>query len=594
MVMRKIVLGSIVLFSLVFLAACGGGGGSGSTGAAGAAGAAGGDGDAGAAGSIAVPSADTNTFVSATDGTDALVGLDSCIDDVSQAELIGTICNTYTITGIDNTSAIDSRLRYYLYEGSSATAKTDILEGSTVTCTTGGTDTNCTTTNVIDPRNMTIDNITLTLDAHPLTTSDGLTTHLIICPGNEAGDAASCNSVALVDRGTVASDGVSILGGSTGSATGAVHGLVGSTGSATYLVESLVDNNSWYSQEISLGTRAAKPTLSGSASSQITVAAGATRADPNSFFLSGDVISTSSAVYVMAPVPSDPDNWSVTTIGGSTIYLDNLTMPDESLVDNARTVHYSLDSNGALYFTMLGSDNVTFMAYKGGVSTGAYAFNTGNFTRETGNTLAAKINTLKTSANNGVCSVVHPTGGALFASVTHDNDSQQFISTSGGAWALTGTDGRVAGAVRTGTMGFGGVDNETGHLCRMAFDGGSPAIGWYAAAHDNNTGLVFGSTTDNFTTMDNVSGWRADGSGALNDLAMVIEPGTNMPIVVASFDTTAQMWMYDNKTSLWAQLGPDVTVDTGERVGLAIVDTDNYVMTTTDGDNTTITVFHDQ
>ena len=53
MSMHKIFFGTIVFFSLAFLAACGGGG-SGSSGATGAAGAAGAD---GAAGTIAVPGA---------------------------------------------------------------------------------------------------------------------------------------------------------------------------------------------------------------------------------------------------------------------------------------------------------------------------------------------------------------------------------------------------------------------------------------------------------------------------------------------------------------------------------------------------------
>ena len=48
---------------------------------------------------------------------------------------------------------------------------------------------------------LTTDNLTLTLAAHTLYVSDGSISHLIICPGNEAGDATTCASEALKDRG---------------------------------------------------------------------------------------------------------------------------------------------------------------------------------------------------------------------------------------------------------------------------------------------------------------------------------------------------------------------------------------------------------
>ena len=108
MVMRKILFGSIIFFSLAFLAACGGGG-SGSSGAAGAAGAAGATGATGATGSIAVPTdADLALTASTTADTD---------------ESIGQVAKSFTLSGT-NSEATDSRLRYYAYLGSSATSKT--------------------------------------------------------------------------------------------------------------------------------------------------------------------------------------------------------------------------------------------------------------------------------------------------------------------------------------------------------------------------------------------------------------------------------------------------------------------------------------
>ena len=68
--MHKIIFGTIVFFSLAFLAACGGGG----SGSAGSAGAKGDTGTTGATGSIAVPSAETNTFVTAVKDTAITLG----------------------------------------------------------------------------------------------------------------------------------------------------------------------------------------------------------------------------------------------------------------------------------------------------------------------------------------------------------------------------------------------------------------------------------------------------------------------------------------------------------------------------------------
>ena len=106
----------IVLISLALsLAACGGSSGSkGDTGATGAKGDAGdkGDtgnqGDTGDNGTIAVPSADSDLAITANDN-------DTDMD-------LGDLTKKFNVAGADNLSA-DSRVRYYMYEGTSATAK---------------------------------------------------------------------------------------------------------------------------------------------------------------------------------------------------------------------------------------------------------------------------------------------------------------------------------------------------------------------------------------------------------------------------------------------------------------------------------------
>jgi hypothetical protein len=107
--MHKIFFGTIVFFSLAFLAACGGGG-SGSTGATGATGAAG---SAASGGGGSVPDADSDLAIAISTTPDPLF-----------ASTLGNYTEAFLISGTDNVSE-DSRVRYYMYLGSTATAKTD-------------------------------------------------------------------------------------------------------------------------------------------------------------------------------------------------------------------------------------------------------------------------------------------------------------------------------------------------------------------------------------------------------------------------------------------------------------------------------------
>jgi len=187
----------IVLISLALsLAACGGSSGSkGDTGATGKTGQTGqqgepgdkGDaGDNGTDGSIAVPEADSDLAITANN------------NDTNTA--IGELQKIFNLAGADNLSA-DSRVRYYMYEGTSATAKAGYWKPTTDV--NNVYDTTNITTGVLDTRMKTGDNITVNITSSDpsLGTSDGSITHMIICPGNEAGDATSCASVALNDRG---------------------------------------------------------------------------------------------------------------------------------------------------------------------------------------------------------------------------------------------------------------------------------------------------------------------------------------------------------------------------------------------------------
>jgi hypothetical protein len=289
--------------------------------------------------------------------------------------------------------------------------------------------------------------------------------------------------------------------------------------------------------------------------------------------MNGQVVGTSSAVYVIAAVSGDSDNLSLTTVGGSTVWADNIT--GVTIWDNATqtawTVDASADSSGNLYGTILGDDNM---------SLGAFRFTTSGSQSLTGDNSTHHIGTqVVAHPFNNVCSTVHPSGGEMFASINIDNGSQQFVRATSSGWDN-----------RTGTLGVA-ADNETGHYCAMAFD--ADGVGYYAGAYDNRTGLALFTSTDNFSSVTNIGGEMSDPGSNLNDLVLAIDPTSKMPIVAASIGVDAEMWMYDNVSGEWAQLGPDVTVTAAERIGLAVVDTNTFVMSTTESDNTTITVFYD-
>jgi hypothetical protein len=106
---------------------------------------------------------------------------------------LGEVARVFTLTGMDNVTA-GSRLRYHVYLGTSATTKSFSGE-------TSGT-TNNTAVNYIDSRNGGAISTAITLvTTSTLGAGDGSITHLIVCPGNEAGDATSCASGPINDRG---------------------------------------------------------------------------------------------------------------------------------------------------------------------------------------------------------------------------------------------------------------------------------------------------------------------------------------------------------------------------------------------------------
>ena len=168
----------ILITMALSLVAC-----SGSSGSDGASGAAGAD------GTIAVPSADSDLAITASATLDADLTL-------------GQVDREYTVSGTDNLSA-DNRTRYYAYFGSSATSKDFVAETDDNKITWSAClGLHASTTGPLDTRLKSADNCTAALGAgDAIGAGAGATQYMIICPGNEAGDATSCASADLGDRG---------------------------------------------------------------------------------------------------------------------------------------------------------------------------------------------------------------------------------------------------------------------------------------------------------------------------------------------------------------------------------------------------------
>ncbi len=225
--MHKIFVGTIVFFSLAFLAACGGGSGSaGSTGATGATGDAGAKGDTGLTGSIAVPT------VTATIAWDN----DTTIEDTDYRLETFTSAQSITVT-LDNVTDARSKLRYRTYWASGTTSSDIIDEAlvgvgsitgghiSTFTRGTGWTD------NIMDPRRLATGKYVAaygTLDSTDKFNSK--TAYLQVYSGNEAGDQTTPATLLMRDAGVTFAN----AGGTSGDLTAdnSTMGMVVPTGSA--------------------------------------------------------------------------------------------------------------------------------------------------------------------------------------------------------------------------------------------------------------------------------------------------------------------------------------------------------------------------
>jgi hypothetical protein len=485
MVMRKILFGSIVFFSLAFLAACGGGG-SGSSGAAGAAGAAGADGATGATGSIAVPSADTDLAIAAV-ATDTDITL-------------GQMANTYTVSGLDNVTP-ESRLKYYPYFGTSSTVKAFAGVGDTATANAVGAG-----NGPIDSRNGNggSQTITLTVDIN-LGAADGSISHLIVCPGNEAGDATSCASLALKDRGfgvaAAATDNRSVMlvGADTTSGSTSFYVLANSSNRDTD--SDLVGDNQSSAATITAAskTSAAAPTI-GSYSTALTAAA----AQVVDFAVAG------TTQYLLTSDATNGHLWSRTT-GDFAVSLDNVTNAADATITSV----------------LLKSDGTNIIAVSGSGARGAMVVSVNRIDNTTASAQIASVS-LTDNATEQVSSYCAATGGGQVLLAT-DNKSYGLLNAAGGGemsntlfYGGAYTGGSLPLIAGDNTTNYYQLDNATYSPCDMAYGNVSGAF-WYMT--DNGTSGVHG-----LKTVDNGSTWAyvAEAiTGNTDSISLTVDPQDN-------------------------------------------------------------------
>ena len=276
----------ILITMAISLAACSGSSGS--------------DGAAGADGTIELPT-DSDLAITASTTPDADLTL-------------GQVSREFTLSGTDNLSA-DARDRYYAYLSTDGSAKSSYMYDNTTVSISGYTSVVASTLDAwpIDTRLKQADNLTLTFMINKnLGDGDGSTTHIIVCKGNEAGDATSCASVDLGDRGAGAeyesTDNDSVVG--IFNQSGTIKYVVGKYGDAE--ATGAVDN---------ITSVSSVTDSKGSTPSTGTATSISTPADGDS---PSDLESSSDTIYVLATTGSD----------NYTLYQGDTPTTDTGVFDN--------------------------------------------------------------------------------------------------------------------------------------------------------------------------------------------------------------------------------------------------------------------
>lgn len=606
MVMRKILFGSIVFFSLAFLAACGGGG-SGSSGAAGAAGA-GTAGATGATGSIALFE-DADLSIAYNGGSGTAVPLDT-------GTVVGKISGLININGMDNSTA-NSRNRYYMYSEDDNGYKKLLSEGTTTEVGTGLYETNS--------GDGMIDNRLATSLASTNTLIDWVdrgvagTTYLAknfqVCPGNEAGDGACASVLApAYDRGLETTAATTTSAGVTSVATSA---------SVTYTGTNFVvvsDNaTSTLNALNSTGAVAVNitPTKAGYATAitNTTIAA-------SSLLGTGDNVS---AGFRPASITGLGDNGSMFSNG-------ILRAADSTYGRTVATAWFAMSADNSTTVHLAEGDNVTLASRPAICTTQALCVGTDNGTFVTNH---ADLTTAPQIADAGDGTyVILGAGAAITAYNVRDNTTVSALGgiTQGAAlnnWCSTSSGTSGAGALvvsdngTTGWLSHFVMDNSS--TTTLAGDGTLPSvtdtqIGTSFCALTYNAGTFYLAVSDIVaaaTLGDNVSVWKSTDATTWTQIGADFALTGSIPnsvdnIAIGTTGSTAAdsgVWVaFDNSTNTgllhyediaggsapaWKRVATPVTGDAGS-LSMATDGTSVIGVTIVDGTSTLTGFWYNQ
>ena len=543
--MSKLYLGISFLLSIFLLSGCGGSGTSGSSGSA------------GADGTIKVPSGGSLALTAST------------TPDADNT--LGEMSKTFTLSGADNLS-LDSRVRYFGYLGSSSSAKdylTDSAGTNEVTITGAGV----TDAWPLDSRHKAPGNYTLTMDDNDtIGVGDGAITHLIVCPGNEAGDATSCASAALEDRGhTTAGTNLLSAAGSMASIHNMINGLHVINASATDNVT--VDSITVPS--LKTGALVDSGTLTNGGIETSAQAPGSLSMAMTDTYLVG---------------VNEDNNSSVSVFSYKTSATETITnfSPTGSLVRPISDLS-ATEGYGSVTYVVLQSTNDNISVHS--ISSGSLITFNDNVSG-TNDNVTGYGNPLHSGRGLATthCSAANPNGAEVVTGNFFDNATAGLYVAK---WSASAVAGTIITALDSG-------DNSSyGNTCAAAWVAdGSSGGKLYIASADNATGYEVCVSTDNGSTCGSTIKGDHGQAGNGAHLAITTDPETYMPIV--AFNKAGRVYVdrYDNTTSTW-----DWLIDTGASFA-GTADTvsvttsgNNHILVATQGatsDNSTVVLYYDK
>jgi hypothetical protein len=500
---------------------------------------------------------------------------------------LGTVSRTFLVSGADNLSA-DSRLRYYMYEGSSATTKTAWWDAATAVDNTNLLYTPATIVlGILDTRMKPSggDNHTLTLASDvigPAATA-GLVSHLIICPGNEAGDATSCASAALNDRGS-GGEVTGISAGDNASVAMLVSATTGNDFQALRLNTSdlVMLSAVTVAYDGATGSTKATAASSGTATSAVMDVPAGSRVN---------ILQTSITPGFVCGIKSgDTDNVTVIPISSGAL---GTAVVNDMGNGNAKS-HVVCSTGGSTTLAMVYEDDN--MSVYNVASDGTFTIWNDNITT-----------TANFNLNQPIAFATSPNGDRAIAVGFVDNLSlfPKIISMSSTAATVTSLD--------DGTYDRGAqTDNGTIFAAAAwANDGSAGGALWVALSTDNNTGgYGIAKFADNGTTpatwsLHCGSGTCPGAAGAdnISSMSMAIDTDDFMPVIAISYDPGVGdvfVGKYDNTTGSEAfeELIATATLSSGDMPVSIAASADGsafavgYVENA--ADNATIQIFYDE